>query len=97
MDHPQQQQPSPQTTQQDGGKEREVSKLTSGSYFGELALITHKPRAANVYADTDVKVACEYYTFHFTALVDVCPVFASREKRSERWKKQKQQHEFLSR
>jgi len=44
-------------TNEDGGKEREVSKLTSGSYFGELALITHKPRAANVYADTDVKVA----------------------------------------
>lgn len=37
--------------------EREVSKLSSGSYFGELALITHKPRAANVYADTDVKAA----------------------------------------
>lgn len=42
---------------EEGGKEREVSKLTSGSYFGELALITHKPRAANVYADTDIKVA----------------------------------------
>lgn len=44
--------------------EREVSKLESGSYFGELALITHKPRAANVYADTDVKVACEYHLFN---------------------------------
>jgi cAMP-dependent protein kinase regulator len=47
-------------TNEEGGKEREVSKLSSGSYFGELALITHKPRAANVYADTDVKVACKY-------------------------------------
>ena len=52
---------------EEGGKEREVSKLSSGSYFGELALITHKPRAANVYADTDtVKVACECLLFsHF--------------------------------
>lgn len=41
----------------DGATEREVSKLTSGSYFGELALITHKPRAANIYADTEVKAA----------------------------------------
>lgn len=45
--------------------EREVSKLGSGSYFGELALITHRPRAANVYADTDVKVACKYNIVFF--------------------------------
>lgn len=55
---------------EEGGKEREVSKLSSGSYFGELALITHKPRAANVYADSDtVKVACEslsFFTFSFS-------------------------------
>lgn len=39
------------------GQEREVSKLSSGCYFGELALITHKPRAANIYAETTVKAA----------------------------------------
>ena len=62
-------------TNEEGGKEREVSKLTSGSYFGELALITHKPRAANVYADTDVKVACKYQTLSslllFLVLLDL--------------------------
>ena len=42
---------------QNGGKEKQVNVLNSGQYFGELALITHKPRAANVYADTDVKAA----------------------------------------
>jgi cAMP-dependent protein kinase regulator len=42
---------------EDGGEEREISRLTKNGYFGELALITHKPRAANVYAVGEVKVA----------------------------------------
>jgi len=43
---------------QGGGQERELSRLSNGAYFGELALITHKPRAANVYAASpEVKVA----------------------------------------
>ncbi|KAI2810729.1 hypothetical protein RDWZM_002364 [Blomia tropicalis] len=40
------------------GKEQELSRVEKGGYFGELALITHKVRAASVYADTpDVKLA----------------------------------------
>ncbi|XP_015793240.1 cAMP-dependent protein kinase type II regulatory subunit-like isoform X1 [Tetranychus urticae] len=39
------------------GQEKELSRLTNGGYFGELALITHKPRAASVRAVDDVKVA----------------------------------------
>ncbi|KAH9388639.1 PREDICTED: cAMP-dependent protein kinase type II regulatory subunit-like [Rhagoletis zephyria] len=40
------------------GKEQELSRVEKGGYFGELALITHKPRAASVYAITpDVKLA----------------------------------------
>lgn len=45
---------------QDGG-ETEISKLEKGQYFGELALVTHRPRAASAYAQDHVKVACEYY------------------------------------
>lgn len=42
-----------------GGSEIEISKLTKGEYFGELALVTHRPRAASVYAEGEVKVACK--------------------------------------
>lgn len=31
-----------------------------GGYFGELALVTHKPRAASAYAAGPTKVACEW-------------------------------------
>lgn len=41
-------------------EEQEVSEVSNGQYFGELALITHKSRAASVYAKTDVNLACEY-------------------------------------
>jgi cAMP-dependent protein kinase regulator len=34
-----------------------VGKLEKGKYFGELALIDHKPRSANVIAEGKVKVA----------------------------------------
>jgi cAMP-dependent protein kinase regulator len=44
--------------QQDAG-ETEISKLEKGQYFGELALVTHRPRAASAYAQNTVKVACE--------------------------------------
>lgn len=44
--------------QQDKG-ETEISKLEKGQYFGELALVTHRPRAASAYAQNHVKVACE--------------------------------------
>ncbi|XP_055314018.1 cAMP-dependent protein kinase type II regulatory subunit [Sitodiplosis mosellana] len=42
--------------EQDAG-EVEISVLSKGQYFGELALVTHRPRAASAYAASDVKVA----------------------------------------
>lgn len=40
--------------------EIEISKLGKGQYFGELALVTHRPRAASVYATGGVvKLACK--------------------------------------
>lgn len=45
--------------EQDAG-EVEISTLGKGQYFGELALVTHRPRAASAYAASDVKVACKY-------------------------------------
>lgn len=45
---------------QDDDEEQELSRLEKGGYFGELALITHKPRAASAYAlGNDVKLACK--------------------------------------
>ncbi|XP_037035853.1 cAMP-dependent protein kinase type II regulatory subunit isoform X1 [Bradysia coprophila] len=41
---------------QDDG-EVEISRLSKGAYFGELALVTHRPRAASAYAVENVKVA----------------------------------------
>ncbi|XP_037961750.1 cAMP-dependent protein kinase type II regulatory subunit isoform X2 [Plutella xylostella] len=41
----------------DDGNEIEVKRLGKGAYFGELALVTHKPRAASAYAVGPVKVA----------------------------------------
>lgn len=40
--------------------EVEISRLVKGSYFGELALVTHRPRAASAYAEDNVKIACKY-------------------------------------
>jgi len=39
------------------GEEKELNRATKGGYFGELALLTNKPRAATVYADRTVKLA----------------------------------------
>ncbi|KAI5710245.1 hypothetical protein M8J75_006973 [Diaphorina citri] len=41
----------------DNGQEVEIKKVDKGGYFGELALVTHKPRAASVYAYDKVKLA----------------------------------------
>lgn len=41
-------------------KEQDVSEVSNGKYFGELALITHKQRAASVYAKTDCSLACKF-------------------------------------
>ena len=39
------------------GEEREINRITSGGYFGELALVTHQPRAASAFAKGYVKCA----------------------------------------
>src|SRR5207237_6559833 len=39
------------------GKEKELTTISKGGYFGELALLTNKPRAATIIADGPVKVA----------------------------------------
>lgn len=41
----------------DQGKEVEISRIGKGGYFGELALVTHRPRAASAYAGEEVKLA----------------------------------------
>ncbi|ELU08317.1 hypothetical protein CAPTEDRAFT_106605 [Capitella teleta] len=41
----------------DSNEEVELSRLTKGQYFGELALVTHKPRAASVYSIGTTKCA----------------------------------------
>lgn len=37
-----------------------VNQIEKGGYFGELALVTHKGRAASVFAEGKVKLACMY-------------------------------------
>ncbi|XP_017767491.1 PREDICTED: cAMP-dependent protein kinase type II regulatory subunit isoform X2 [Eufriesea mexicana] len=41
----------------DHGLEIEINRVPAGGYLGELALVTHKPRAASAYAVGDVKLA----------------------------------------
>lgn len=44
----------------DNAQEIEINRIQKGGYFGELALVTHKPRAASAYAVGDIKLACNY-------------------------------------
>lgn len=49
---------------QDGGEEEEVKQYKRGDYFGELALLSNEPRAANVKARTDCScVTIDRHTF----------------------------------
>ncbi|XP_039278200.1 cAMP-dependent protein kinase type II regulatory subunit isoform X2 [Nilaparvata lugens] len=41
----------------DNNQETEIKRITKGSYFGELALVTHKPRAASAYSVGETKLA----------------------------------------
>lgn len=47
------------TVLDDSGKEVEINRLSKGGYFGELALVTQRPRAASAYAEEDLKLACK--------------------------------------
>lgn len=47
----------------DNGKEVEINRITKGGYFGELALVTHRPRAASAFATEDIKLACKYCNY----------------------------------
>ncbi|XP_012056741.1 PREDICTED: cAMP-dependent protein kinase type II regulatory subunit [Atta cephalotes] len=38
-------------------REIEINRVPAGGYLGELALVTHKPRAASAYAVGDIKLA----------------------------------------
>ena len=40
-----------------GDSERELTRIEKGGYFGELALLSNKPRACSVYAVTDTTLA----------------------------------------
>ncbi len=41
--------------------EVEVNRVSKGGYFGELALVTHRPRAASAYCTGPVRLACKRY------------------------------------
>jgi cGMP-dependent protein kinase len=56
------------TINQKDGKEREVSQLSRGDFFGERALVKKEVRAANVYAISDV-VLYSLERDHFVQLI----------------------------
>ncbi|XP_012348568.1 cAMP-dependent protein kinase type II regulatory subunit isoform X2 [Apis florea] len=45
------------TIKGDDDREVEINRVPAGGYLGELALVTHKPRAASAYAVGEVKLA----------------------------------------
>lgn len=47
----------------DNGQEVEINRIGKGGYFGELALVTHRPRAASAFAVEDIKLACKLKSF----------------------------------
>lgn len=46
----------------------QINNISKGGYFGELALLTNKPRAATVRAVGNVKLACKKDPFYFYML-----------------------------
>jgi len=42
-------------TSKEANQEVEIARCRRGQYFGELALVTNKPRAASAYAVGEVK------------------------------------------
>lgn len=64
-------------TCKEANQEVEIARCHRGQYFGELALVTNKPRAASAYAVGEVKclgkqmvcVSCHPFLF-FACLMD---------------------------
>lgn len=55
----------------ENGVEVEVNQVTKGSYFGELALVTHRPRAASAYCVGPVRLACKLFTYRFDFIFEI--------------------------
>lgn len=51
--------------------EVEVSRVTKGGYFGELALVTHRPRAASAYSVGPVRLACKSIVHSLVSLTGI--------------------------
>lgn len=60
---------------QENGENVEISVLETGAYFGELALVTHRPRAATAVALSEVRVACKFFTTISPSLVSLRELF----------------------
>lgn len=61
--------PPPKQTKKDTEEEEvDIATCSRGQYFGELALVTNKPRAASAYAMENVKclgtVHVTFFCFH---------------------------------
>lgn len=51
-------------TSKDANQEVEIARCHKGQYFGELALVTNKPRAASAYAVGEVKCLGKDFSCH---------------------------------
>ena len=55
-----------------GGEEKEISRLTKGAYFGELALVLNQKRSASVYAASEVTKCAKLNVDAFERLLGPC-------------------------